>query len=503
MSGLAPYVTNADYTARFYPETAPAHIAFALAAAGQDPGRSRSPARVLELGCGRGFGLALLAAANPDVDFEGCDFNPRHVSEAQRFGIDAGLGNLSVEAASFAEMATRARARDVDLAIVHGVMAWVDAPTRQAVLAVLDARIAEGGVAFISYNCEPGWTALDPLRQIARAVARREPEATRRVPLLLDWLDRLERSGAAYLAANPAVARHIRGMAEADPAYLSHEYFGAAARALAVDEVHGPLAALGLDYAASATIAENADTLAVPPGVAGLLAATDDPMLRETLRDLGANRSFRRDLFRRGMGSPAGAAEALQAATFALAVPASEVGFSFDGPLGPVTGHPHLYAPLVKRLAAGPAPFTELLDLPAFAAAGRAALFEALALLVHGGRVLPLMRPAADPDAAHRFNRTIVAHADSANFYGHVASPVSRSGVAVEDLELLLLAARSRPGEALDARAAARLVGLLRQSRLDPHPYEAMSAEDVTTANSSFITRIWPVLSSLNVSPPI
>ncbi|MGI3899881.1 MAG: class I SAM-dependent methyltransferase [Janthinobacterium lividum] len=500
MSGLAPYVTDIHYTARFYPETAPAHIAFAMAAAGQDPGRSRLPERVFELGCGRGFGLALLAAANPDVVFEGCDFNPRHVAEAQRFGLDAGLENLSVQVASFADLAGRDGARDVDLAIVHGVMAWVDAPTRHAVLAVLDARIAEGGVAFVSYNCEPGWATLDPLRQIARAVARMEPEATRRVPLLLDWLDRLQRSGAAYLAANPVVARHIRGMVEADPAYLSHEYLGAAARALAVDEVHRPLAALGLRYAASSTIAENIDALAVPPGVAELLAATEDPTLRETLRDLGTNRSFRRDLFRRGTGSPAAAAEALQAATFALAVPASEVGFSFDGPLGPLTGHPHLYAPLVDRLAAGPAAFAELLGLPVFAASGRAALVEALALLVHGGRVFPLMRPMADPDAAHRFNRTIVEHADRAAFYGHLASPVSRSGVAVEDLELLLLAARSRSGERLDARAATRLVDRLRQSRLDPHPYGAMSAEDVAKASSSFTAGLWPVLSALNVT---
>ena len=503
MSGLAPYVTDTGYTARFYPETAPAHIAFAMAAAGQDPGRSRAPARILELGCGRGFGLALLAAANPDILFEGYDFNPRHVAEAQRFAGDAGLGNLRVEAADFADLAARGGRRDVDLAIVHGVMAWVDAPTRQAVMAVLDARIAEGGVAFISYNCEPGWAALDPLRQIARAVARLEPDATRRVALLMEWLGRLERSGAAYVAANPVIARHLRDMAAADPAYLAHEYFGSAARALAVDQVHGPLAALGLRYAASATIMENIDALAVPPGVAGLLAATTDPMLRESLRDLGANRSFRRDLFRRGGGSPAGAAETLESAAFALAVPASEASFAFDGPLGPVTGHPHLYAPLVNRLAAGPASFTELLALPAFAGGGRAALVEALALMVQEGRVAPLLRPAADPHPAHRFNRTVVAHAESAAFYGHLASPVSRGGVPVEDLELLLLAVRSRPGEALDARAAAPLVDLLRPSRLDPHPYGAMSAADVMNASSSFTARMLPLLLFLNVPPPI
>jgi hypothetical protein len=36
------------------------------------------PKRILELGSGQGFGLSLLAAANPHIAFEGYDFNPEH-----------------------------------------------------------------------------------------------------------------------------------------------------------------------------------------------------------------------------------------------------------------------------------------------------------------------------------------------------------------------------------------------------------------------------------------
>ena len=78
------YVADIGYTAGFFRQTTPGHLAFAALTIGRSPGRALKPQRVLELGFGQGFGLALLAAANPDITFEGCDFNPDHVAHARR-----------------------------------------------------------------------------------------------------------------------------------------------------------------------------------------------------------------------------------------------------------------------------------------------------------------------------------------------------------------------------------------------------------------------------------
>lgn len=496
---LPPYVSDVDYTSRFFPETAPARVAFAMAAAGQDPGRALAPRRVLELGFGQGFGLALLAAANPDCRFEGCDFNARHVANARALAGAAGLANLAVEAASFAEAAARGGPRDVDFAIVHGVLAWVDPPARDAVAAILRQRLVDGGVALVSYNCSPGWAARDPLRQVARAVARTEADPRRRTAAFLDQLDRLSRAGAAYVAVNPGVPQHIAAMAQADPAYLAHEYFGAAARALAVDEVQDLLAPCGLGYAASATIVENIDGLALPAGVAALVAEADDPAMRETLRDLGANKSFRRDLFRRGPSRPGAADRALDAMSFALQVPVEEATFTFDAPFGPVTGHPHVYGPLVGRLLHGPAGFAELAALPAFAAAGRGALVEALSLMVDANRVAPLVCPAADPAPALRFNRAVVDRAGDGPPLGHLASPVTRSGVAVEDLEMLMLRAGISASAPLGAEAASTILAALRLPASAASPYRAMTSAELSEARSNFIRCVLPVFGSLDI----
>src|SRR5215216_7735056 len=101
MDWTGGYVADIGYTAGFYRETAPSHMAFAALSIGRSPGRALRPKRVLELGFGQGLGLSLLAAANPDVAFEGIDFNPEYVAHARRLIAEAKLEIIKVSESSF------------------------------------------------------------------------------------------------------------------------------------------------------------------------------------------------------------------------------------------------------------------------------------------------------------------------------------------------------------------------------------------------------------------
>jgi hypothetical protein len=59
MNWTSGYVADLGYTAGFYRETAPSHMAFAALSIGRSPGRALHPKRILELGSGQGFGLSL------------------------------------------------------------------------------------------------------------------------------------------------------------------------------------------------------------------------------------------------------------------------------------------------------------------------------------------------------------------------------------------------------------------------------------------------------------
>ncbi|WP_448956400.1 class I SAM-dependent methyltransferase [Labrys neptuniae] len=440
------YITDVGYTAGFYSEMAPGHLAFCALVTGRAPGGALQPRRVLELGFGQGFGLALLAAANPDIDFEGCDFNPAHLAHARDLIDTAGLTNLSVTQASFEAMAAQAGDDDADIVLLHGILSWVAQETEEAVLAILRRRLRRDGVLYVSYNCLPGWAPLVPIRQLILQVKQRhDGNSQAQIAAALALLARLKQDNAAYFAANPAAGAHVDAMLGQDRVYLAHEYLSEHWRLFQFSDVAARLdQADGLHYVASATLAENFDQFAVPANLQPLIAHTADPVLRETLRDVAANKNFRRDIFGRGGEALDGAERRALLARlhFAPTVPRHRQVFKFRGPLNELVGHDDFYGPIADLLAKNFASFDDLLALPLFGETGVDRLVECLALLIQAGQVVTFIpRPARDPEPARRFNRMVVDRARAGRLYGHLASPVTGTGIAIDDFGLLTLAA--------------------------------------------------------------
>jgi predicted O-methyltransferase YrrM len=444
MNWTSGYVADVGYTAGFYRETAPIHMAFAALAIGQSPGRALHPKRMLELGFGQGFGLSLLAAANPDIAFEGYDFNPVHVANARRLIESAGLANIVVSEIGFEEAAARGGDNDLDVITLHGIFSWVARPIQDAIVAILRQRLQPDGLAYISYNCMPGWAPLAPIRQFMVQVKRRNPgRSERQLALALDLITRLKQGNAAYFAANPAAAQHLDAMLKLDRVYLAHEYLDEHWDLFQFSDLAARMSEAKLSYLGSATIPENLDQYAVPNDLQPLLAQTDDPVLKETIRDFAANKRFRRDIFMRGsVALTAGEhRRILSEFSFTLAVPRNRVVFKFAGPLMELTGREDLYIPIVDLLTQKNASFGEMLALESFGEGKIGMLLDCLALLVHSGQVLPIIGSAtADTEPAQRFNRMIVGHARTGRIYHHLASPVVRTGVPVTDFGLLALA---------------------------------------------------------------
>jgi SAM-dependent methyltransferase len=479
MNPASGYVDDIAYTAGFYPDTAPAHMAFAALCRQRAPGLAWRPRRVLELGFGQGFGLALLAAANPDVVFEGCDFNAGHVAHARGLIEDAGLANLTVSHASFAQAAGQGES-DVDVAVLHGVLSWLEPASQRAAVSILARRLRPNGVAYASYNCMPGWAPLAPIRQLMLEVKRCNPGSSdHQIALALDLIGKLWQCKAGYFVMNPMASHHVGTMLGMDRAYLAHEYLVEDAQLLQFSEMAALLAPAGLSYVASAALLDNFDDYAVPETVRPLIAHIGDATLREAVRDFAANRKFRRDIFSRGTSelSSDERRPMLSALKFALAVPRNQLALKFLGPVGDITLKPEFHTAVADVLARRSAGFDELLALPVFGENGTGLLVDCLALLVHSGQVLPhLDRDAIDMQPAQRFNRVVVEHARAGRLYGHLASPVAGTGIPVDETGLLTLAVWF-DGEAADSMTAARhglsiLSGLGRRPLRDDRPIE-------------------------------
>jgi SAM-dependent methyltransferase len=187
------YVTEVQYTGKFFPHMAPGAMAFACVRQGVRPPQLGPGSTYLELGCGQGFGLNLLAAANPDMRFWGVDFLPGQI--AKRLATAAGLDNVTFDDLSFEQVLALPEGRipRCDVIALHGVLSWISPEHRAQVVRILDRHLKPGGLVSVSYNALPGWSALGPLQrfvkaQFERLPRRRGPRAGRRAADLRGFL---------------------------------------------------------------------------------------------------------------------------------------------------------------------------------------------------------------------------------------------------------------------------------------------------------------------------
>ena len=170
------YFTHDVYTAGFFRETAPNWLDFAALAQGAAPPRQQEgdAFRYLDLGCGMGFGIVLLAALYPEGHFVGVDFHPYHIAHGRGLARRFGLTDLQLLEANLRDLQRDPDQRRALLGanpfhyvVSHGVATWVVEPVQQALLAVASASLAPEGLFYCSYNTYPSWLTADFFQQVA------------------------------------------------------------------------------------------------------------------------------------------------------------------------------------------------------------------------------------------------------------------------------------------------------------------------------------------------
>lgn len=149
-----------DYDAQAYPASHPDRLATIATLLGVDP-PALPTCRVLEIGCADGSNIIPIAAAWPGATFVGCDLAPRPLEHGRQLAQDLGLANVTLLHADM--RALPASLGSFDYIIAQGFYSWVPPDVRDALLALISARLSPTGVAFVSYNALPG----SRIRQIA------------------------------------------------------------------------------------------------------------------------------------------------------------------------------------------------------------------------------------------------------------------------------------------------------------------------------------------------
>lgn len=459
------YNVSSGYTYGFYRELAPDWLNFGALLHGYRVPDAAGAFRYLELGCGQGFGLCVLAASYPQADFLGVDFNPEHVAHARELALAAGLRNVRFEEADFSALAQQwpADYGKFDYAVLHGIYSWVPLPVRQALVRCLDAAVVPGGLVYNSYNTLPGWTSALPLQHLLR---RLQLQSARSGPQIIqqggELMQALLDAGAAIGQALPPLKQRLDGLKTHNPSYLVQEYLHENWHPLWFSQAAGELAGAKLRYVGTATLPENYLPNLLSPALADLVRRAEDATMQQELIDLAINQSFRRDLYCRGPRQLNNSMKQLARcrlhanripAKGAIPVPVSYNTLSVNADFADA---------VFGELARGSRTIAELAALPVFKNKGLAEPIQVAMLLVHGGHA-SLGGSQAPQESVTAFNRAVAGRvAGDAAPYGVLAARHTPTGIAASDTDMTLYTLIDGAGAGEDANAlGARLIDAL------------------------------------------
>lgn len=462
------YVSDVTYTLGFYRELAPTFLHFCAVLNGVEGPALDKPLRYCELGCGRGYSTALLAAANPNYEFVGIDFNPSHVAEARNLAARAKLSNVTFVEASFGDAArsTDRKFADFDIVALHGVYTWVERSVRNDIVHFIREKLVAGGLVYNSYNALPGWAMAMPIQHVLMEVTRRTSrDSFAALKEGYELLKTLLEKQSGFVQQNPGIKARIENMGKQDLSYLAHEFLNAGWEPLYITDVMKNFAEAKLTYIGSATPVENRIELCVPRDLQAVVQAAPDLAMRELLKDYAVNKQFRRDLYVKGPSvlQPQEQRARFHRITFALATLDKKLPEKFTFPVGEFTVKKEALTALSDLLAAKPATGAEIIAATAKAGLREPDVVLWLLVLVQSGIVAPV-RPdhhAMDRAPAHRLNSLIIGLSPGADSHRFLCAPVTGSAFGAGYLDRIIAPLMAKAPKDDDAAIARKAFDML------------------------------------------
>ena len=188
-----PKLTSNSYDEIPYPSGAyrqshPDRLATLAMLFGMFP-RDINSCRVLEIGCANGTNLLPMACALPQSSFVGIDLSAKQLDEGKACIQELRLANVELHHLDLCDIGEQFGA--FDYIIAHGVYSWVPAEVREHLLSACAHHLSEQGVAYISYNTNPGWRMRGMLRDMMLYHSRKFSEPRDQIDqarALIRWL---------------------------------------------------------------------------------------------------------------------------------------------------------------------------------------------------------------------------------------------------------------------------------------------------------------------------
>ena len=247
---------------------------------------------MLELGCGDAGNLVPMALALPGATFVGVDVAAGATFRGQGLVDALGLDNVTLVSQSIADWWPEPAS--FDYVIAHGVYSWVPADERDDLLAICREALAEGGVAYVSYNALPGGRLREALRDMLLFHTAELTDLGLRVAQARALLHFLA-EGTPDHEFGALVRRQAERLLAHSDASLVHDELAPFNEAVYFYEFAAHAARHSLQYLAEADFFEMQIGAASEPAAKALLGV-ENPVRREQYLDFLKARMFRQTL---------------------------------------------------------------------------------------------------------------------------------------------------------------------------------------------------------------
>lgn len=511
MSWSYGYFTDLNYSYGYYPEMSPFMLRLVCLGQGIEPQLPDEPT-YLELGFGQGVSINMHAAGSAG-SYWGTDFNPAQVVEARRLAAASGA-DIRLFDDSFEELAARNDLPDFDIIALHGIWSWISEANRKVVTDIIRRKLRPGGVAYISYNCLPGWAPVIPIRQLMRlfqdcgGTSVSGPAGM--VNGALKFTEDFAKADSIYFKENPILQHHLEKLQSQSPNYLAHEYLNADWHLEHFSDMVRSLDDAKLTFVGSARLLDGIDALQLSAKGRALVSQIGHPIVRETARDYLMNRRFRCDVFIKGARKLVGSEhrDAWHAQTFVLVRPPEDMPKKITCSRGEAELPADRYDPVIAILSDDgfrPKRMDELARHPKLRGWKPQEIIEVLIVLVGAGLAALARKPSEKVrQRCKALNDHILQRALVSMDLQHMVSPVTGGGINMPHMAQLFIRAL-REGRA-DADALANYVWSFLDSigeRLLKDGKRVESRDDnlrmIRVSAASFLAAGRPLLEALEI----
>lgn len=440
------YVTDIDYTFGYYHELNPLRTKLTFLNSGIHCPKIKT---ACELGFGQGLSVNMHAAASP-VAWWGTDFNPAQANFAQDLAEISG-SNAVLYDESFESFLNRDDLPGFDYIGIHGIWSWISPENRNYLVEFIKKHLNVGGILYISYNTQPGWTAMIPLREMLTEYSRKmvtsgTPIATR-IDEALNFASDILGVGASYFKANPFIKDRLDKLKDQNRNYLAHEYFNRDWLPMSFFQMSENLEGAKLDFGCSANPMDQIDPLNFTKEQLSLLNDIKDPLFKEAIKDLVINQQFRKDYWVKGkrLLSPLEQLEALKNLKVVLIIPRSQIELKVKGHLGQGQLDEAIYQPILDLLGDyKPKSLGQLEKLTKDKNITIQSIVQAAMILSSQNVIAYAQDEGVTAKAkAHtaKLNFYICKKSRGSNSIGYLSSPVTGGGIALSRFQQLFLLA--------------------------------------------------------------